>query len=197
MKNTPLYWLILTSVLLLAACNQEVTPPKINQYTIDQFLDTKNIFGGSFSPDNKDLLVTSNETGIYNAYNIPVAGGELSPLTQSEKESIFAISYFPNDKRILFRSDDNGNEINHLFVRNEDGTIKELTPGEKARASFYGWAHDGQSFFYGFSERNPRLMDVYEMNISDFTSTLIYQNDEAYDFNGISNNKQYLSLIHI
>jgi len=79
-------------------------------------------------------------------------------------------------------------------VRNEDGTIKELTPGEKARASFYGWAHDGQSFFYGFSKRNPRLMDVYEMNISDFTSTLIYQNDGAYDFNGISNNKQYIAL---
>ena len=194
MKNTPLYWLLLTCVLFLLACSQEVTPPTVNQYTIDQFLDTKNIFGGSFSPDNKDLLVTSNETGIYNAYTIPVAGGELNPLTQSEKESIFAISYFPNDKRILFRSDDNGNEINHLFVRNEDGTIKELTPGEKARASFYGWAHDGQSFFYGFSQRNPRLMDVYEMNISDFTSTLIYQNDEAYDFNGISNNKQYIAL---
>ena len=194
MKNPLLFWVLLTNLLFLIACNQEVTPPKINQYTIDQFLDTKNIFGGSFSPDNKDLLVTSNETGIYNAYNIPVAGGELSPLTQSEKESIFAISYFPNDKRILFRSDDNGNEINHLFVRNEDGTIKELTPGEKARASFYGWAHDGQSFFYGFSKRNPRLMDVYEMNISDFTSTLIYQNDEAYDFNGISNNKQYIAL---
>ena len=194
MKNAPMFWLLFSSLFLLVACNEEVSPPTINQYTIDQFLDTKNIFGGSFSPDNKDLLVTSNETGIYNAYNIPVEGGELSPLTQSEKESIFAISYFPNDKRILFRSDDNGNEINHLFVRNEDGTIKELTPGEKARATFYGWAHDGQSFFYGFSQRNPRLMDVYEMNISDFTSTLIYQNDDAYDFNGISNNKQYIAL---
>ena len=182
------------STLIWSNCQQAENIPSVKSYTIEQFLNTTNIFGGSFSPDQKELLVTSNESGIFNAYTIPVDGGTMTPLTASKKESIFAISYFPEDKRILFSSDDNGNEISHLFVRNEDGTIQELTPGEKARANFYGWAHDGKSFFYGFSQRDPRYMDVYEMNIADFTSTLIYQNDEAYSFNGISNDKNWMAL---
>ncbi len=193
MKKIP-FVCYLSVLALLYGCKTEPPIPQVNQYSIGQFLDTKNIFGGSFSPDNENLLITSNETGIYNAYSIAVKGGEVIPLTTSKKESIFAISYFPKDKRILFRSDDNGNEINHLFVRNEDGTIQELTPGENARASFYGWAHDGESFFYGYSKRNPRYMDVYEMDITDFSSKMIYQNDQAYNFNGISNNKRYMAL---
>ena len=187
-------FLFLLFFTLFYSCQQSPPIPEVKQYNIEQFLNTTNIFGGSFSPDQKDLLVTSNESGILNAYTIPVAGGEMTPLTNSEKESIFAISYFPEDKRILFRSDDNGNEISHLFVRNEDGAVQELTPGEKARANFYGWAHDGKSFFYGFSQRDPRFMDVYEMTIADFSSQLIYQNDGAYDFNGISNDKKWMAL---
>lgn len=185
--------MLIISVYIIG-CKQEATTPTVQSYTIEQFLNTTNIFGGSFSPNQKELLVTSNESGIYNAYTIPTEGGEMTPLTNSKKESIFATSFFPEDNRILFSSDDNGNEINHLFVRMEDGTIKELTPGEKARASFYGWAHDGKSFFYGFSQRDPRFMDVYEMDITDFSSKMIYQNDGAYDFNGISNDKRYLAL---
>ena len=192
MKNH--LFLFCLMAILLNNCQEAIEVPKANQYTIDQFLNTTNIFGGSFSPDQKDLLVTSNESGIFNAYTIPVAGGEMTSLTNSEKESIFSISYFPEDKRVLFRSDDNGNEIHHLFVRNEDGTIQELTKGAKARASFYGWAHDGKSFFYGFSQRDPRYMDVYEMQIADFSSQLIYQNDASYNFNGISNDKKYMAL---
>jgi len=178
----------------LSSCQQAPKIPTVKSYSIDQFLNTTNIFGGSFSSDQEKLLITSNESGIFNAYTIPVAGGEMTALTNSEKESIFAISFFPEDSRILFSSDDNGNEISHLFVRNEDGTIKELTPGENARANFYGWAHDGKSFFYGFSQRDPRYMDVYEMQIVDFSSKMIYQNDGAFDFNGISNDKKYMAL---
>ena len=192
MKN--FYLLFCLLALCLNSCQQSTEIPKVKQYSIDQFLNTTNIFGGSFSPDQNDLLITSNESGIYNAYTISVAGGPMTPLTSSEKESIFAISYFPEDKRVLFRSDDNGNEIHHLFVRNEDGTVQELTPGEKARATFYGWAHGGKSFFYGFSKRDPRYMDIYEMQIADFSSQLVYQNDAAYNFNGISNNKKYMAL---
>ena len=166
----------------------------VQQYSIEQFLDNKAIFGGSFSPDLSKLLVTSNESGIYNLYTIPVVGGAMEPVTQSDSSSIFAISYFPNDERILFRMDDNGNEIFHLFVRETSGEVKELTPGEKARASFYGWAHDGKSFYYGFTQRDPRLTDVYEMDIETFESKMIYQNDEAYGFGGISNDKQFMAL---
>lgn len=81
-------------LLLSYACKQESTPPAVQKYTIEQFLDTKSIFGGSFSPDKKDLLVTSNQTGIYNAYTIPVEGGEMIPLTDSERNPFLLFLIF-------------------------------------------------------------------------------------------------------
>ncbi len=181
---------------LLVSCDQTVdSPTDIQHYSIEQFMNNQRIFGSSFSPDEQNILVSSNKSGIFNAYALPLAGGESLALTSSEKESIFAVSYFPNDRRILFRSDDNGNEIWHLFMRNEDGSIRDLTPDSTARATFFGWAHDGKSFFFGYTKRDPRLTDVYEMNIKTLQSNMIYQNDKAYAFGGISNDKNYLAFV--
>jgi Tol biopolymer transport system component len=168
------------------------TPPA--QYTIEQFIDNIKVYGGSISPDNQQVLVSSNESGIFNAFTIPFEGGEMNQLTQSDSSSIFTISFFPNDQRILFRADDNGNELFHIFVRDEEGTVTELTPNKEARAVFYGWAHDGNSFFYGYNERDPKYMDVFEMDVATFKTRLIYPNSGGYDFGGISPDKQYMML---
>jgi len=45
--------------------------------------------------------------------------------------------------------DNNGDEVYHIYMRDTTGSFKELTPDKGARASFYGWAHDGNSFYYG------------------------------------------------
>ena len=42
---------------------------------------------------------------------------------------MFALSYFPADERILYSSDEGGNELTHIYVRNTDGSIRDLTPG--------------------------------------------------------------------
>jgi len=126
-------------------------------------------------------------------YTIPSDSGSYTQLTSSDSSSIFSISYFPEDDRILFRMDDNGNEIFHLFML-ADGDVTELTPDTASRAVFYGWAHDGGSFFYGYNKRDKRLMDVYEMNLETMKSELRYEMESGYSFGGMSNNKQYMAL---
>jgi len=189
----------LSCLILLASCkkdsdNKNEIVENLKSYTIEQFMDNEAVGGGSFSPDKTKLLVSSNRSGIQNMYTVPTDGGEFTPLTQSDSSSIYGISYFPNDERILFRMDGNGDEIFHLYTRDTDGSITEITPDEGARASFYGWAHDGNSFYYGYTKRNPRLTDVYEMDLNTMQSKMIYQNDSAYGFGGISNNKKYMAL---
>ena len=114
-------------------------------------MDNESVFGGSFSPDNSKLLVTSNKSGIYNMYTVPTNGGEFEPLSKSDSSSVFGISYFPKDERMLFEMDNNGDEVYHIYMRDTTGAFKELTPHKGARASFYGWAHDGNSFYYGYN----------------------------------------------
>src|SRR5690606_12506687 len=185
---------LLVFVLLFISCKKEITEVKeVTRYSIGQFMDNETVFSSGFSPDNSQLLLTSNRSGIYNMYTVAASGGELLPLTQSDSASVYAVSYFPNDNRILFRMDGNGDEIYKLFVKDGEN-IQRLTPAQNVRALFYGWSKNEKSFYYGSNERNPRLTDIYQMDTETFTSTLVFSNDEAYDFGGISNTGKYIAL---
>jgi len=179
--------------LIFFAC-KKTEYREVNQYTIEQFMDTVSIGGSSFSHGEKTILFSSNKTGIYNAFTIPVEGGEPTQLTYSEDDAIFALSFFPEDNRILYSSDKGGNEINHIYLRDEDGTVRDLTPEEKEKASFYGWAFDQKSFFYRSNKRDPRFFDIYEMDIEAFTPKMIYQNDAGYELASISRDKKYFAF---
>lgn len=185
-------------LLLFYSCKQEkkeeiAQPIKIDQYSIEQFMDNENAFSNGFSADKSKVLMTSNRSGIYNMYTVATNGGELIPVTKSDSASVFGLSYFPEDDRILFRMDGNGDEIYKIFVKDSSG-IKRLTPEKNVRALFRGWAKDGKSFFYGSNERDPKYMDHYEMDIAGFTSKLIYQNTDGMDFGGMSEDRKYIAL---
>ncbi|UCD25635.1 MAG: S9 family peptidase [Gemmatimonadota bacterium] len=167
----------------------------VQHYSVADFYENDQFFGASFSPDNSKLLVTSNVSGVYNAYTIPVAGGEPQALTESTDDAVFAVSFFPTDERILYSQDRGGNELNHLFVRNPDGSVADLTPGETLKATFSGWAHDDRSFFVQTNERDVRLFDLYEYDVDTYERTLIFENDEALTFGGISPDKRYIAFV--
>ncbi len=186
------------NMLLLYSCKQEKKEDttqvvKIEQYSIEQFMDNENAFSNGFSPDKSTVLMTSNRSGIYNMYTTKSNGGEFIPVTASDSSSVYGISYFPKDDRILFRMDGNGDEIFKIFVKDSSG-IKRLTPEKNVRALFRGWAKDGKSFFYGSNERDPKFMDHYEMNIDDFSSKVIYENKDGMQYGGMSEDRQYIAL---
>ena len=173
---------------------EEVTVVRqVSEYSIEQFMDNENAFANGYSADKTKVLMTSNRSGIYNMYTVPTTGGDLIPITASDSASVFGISYFPEDDRILFRMDGNGDEVFKIFMKDKK-EIKRLTPAENVRALFRGWSDDGKSFFYASNERDARYMDIYEMNISDFTSTLVYEQTDGMDFQSISKDRKYIAL---
>lgn len=167
---------------------------RVRQYTIEQFMDTIRIGGGSFSFDEKQILFHNNKTGIFNVYTVPVSGGETKQLTNSTKESTYAVSYLPSDTRFIYTYDRGGNENSHLYLREHDGSERDLTPGEKTKANFLGWAYDRKSFFYSTNERDPKYFDVFEMTVADMKPTLVFKDETGYDFADISNDKRYLAF---
>jgi Tol biopolymer transport system component len=164
------------------------------QYTVDDFYENVRFSGASWSPDNQKILVSSNLSGIWNAYAVPAEGGVPQPLTHSTTNSIFALSYFPADERILYSSDEGGNELTHIYARNLDGSVKDLTQGAKLKANFHGWAGDDRSFFVSTNERDPRYFDLYEIAADGFARTLLYRNTDGYDIGPISRDKRYVAL---
>ncbi|MEZ4792458.1 MAG: prolyl oligopeptidase family serine peptidase [Gelidibacter sp.] len=193
--------ILIFTVLLCVSCKDKKdmqkndTTVNVQQYTIEQFMDNEAVGGGSFSSDNSKLLISSNRSGIYNVYTVPTTGGDYLPITASDSISYFAESFFPNDDRMLISADGNGDEINHIYLRDTTGTITDLTPQKGAKSQFYGWSDDDQSFYFGSNKRNPQFFDVYEMDVSTFKPKMIYQNNDGMNFSGISNDKNYIALV--
>lgn len=151
--------------------------------------------GYTYSPDGEKILVTSDETGVYNVYAMSNTTGETVQLTHSTTTGNFASSFFPNDERILFVADNGGNELVHVWVRELNGEVTDLTSTENTRALFGGWSQDNSEFFVATNERNPRQMDLYAYNSKDYSRRLVYQNDEAYGLGPMSRDNRWLSLI--
>jgi dipeptidyl aminopeptidase/acylaminoacyl peptidase len=178
-----------------AAPRAEAAAQAVPRYAIEDFMATVRITGASFSPDASKLLFSTNETGVFNVYEIPVSGGAPKQLTNSTDNAIFAIGFFPADERFLYSSDAGGNELTHVYVRERDGSVRDLTPGEKVRAGFRGWAHDGRSFFVETNERDPRFMDLYEYSVDDYSRELVYTNEGGLSVGSISRDKRWLALV--
>jgi dipeptidyl aminopeptidase/acylaminoacyl peptidase len=201
-------WLVVATLIVLspgasaaqtqqrmAARERKAAPSRqVKQYTIEQFMDTVRIGGSSFSSDEKEILFHNNKSGIFNVYSVSVAGGDARQMTNSTKESTFAVSYFPNDMRFIYTFDRGGNENNHLYLKETDGSERDLTPGEKTKANFLGWAHDRKSFFYSTNERDAKYFDVFEMMIADMKPALVFKDENGYEFNDISNDKRYIAF---
>lgn len=167
---------------------------KPSTYTIEQFMNTESIEGVSVSHDDARILYASDKSGVYNAYSISKHGEDPKQLTHSTDDSIFPVSFFPEDHRFLYESDNGGNEITHLYLSDENGRTKDLTPGEKEKAMFHGWSENRRSFFYESNKRDERYMDLYEMDVETFTPRMIFQNEEGYQVTAVSPNKISIAL---
>jgi dipeptidyl aminopeptidase/acylaminoacyl peptidase len=179
----------------IAAAAAKVTPGKaVKRYTIEQFMATTSYAGASFSADEKSILFSSNETGIFNAYKISTAGGKAEAKTKSATDSTYSVSFFPNDDRILFTRDNGGDENNHLFVRELDGSEKDLTPGAKLKANFAGWSANDAAFYVTTNERDPRFFDLYRYDAKTYARTMLYKNELAYQIAAISRDEKWIAL---
>ena len=176
-----------------SALTQSIKRPQ-KQYTIEQFMNTVAITGASFSPDESRILFSSNKTGIWNAYTIPVTGGEWTPVTRSTTDSTYSVGYFPKDDRVLFTRDQGGNELNHLYVRTADGQEKDLTPGVKLKALFAGFTPDGAAFWVGSNERDPRFFDIYRYDAKSYARTLFYENKDGFFPGAVSDDGKWVAL---
>lgn len=175
-----------------AAQPQAARTPK--QYRIEDFIQTTGVGGASFSADESRLLFSSNKTGIWNAYTMPVAGGEWTAVTRSATDNIYAVAYFPADDRVLVTRDAGGNELDHLYVIGTDGKERDLTPGDKLKASFGGFDHAGTHFYVSTNERDPKYFDLYRYDAKDYARQRVFENTTGYEPGPVSPDGRWLAL---
>ena len=166
----------------------------VKQYTIEQFYKTINYGGGNFNKQENKILLHDNSTGIFNVYEIDLATKVKKPLTRSSKESYFMIDYIPGSNDFLYTADKGGNENNHIYLQSGDST-RDLTPGEKEKAGFFGWNKAKTAFYYQSNVRDPKFFDVYKMSLSDWKPELLYTNEKGFDVGSISPDENHILLV--
>lgn len=190
--------------LVATACSEqqapvaEPAPQPHATYSAEQFFETTQYLmvpstGHAFSPDGKALLISSDATGVRNAYRLPAAGGGPEQLTFSDDQTMSAVTWFPGDERFLYTFDAHGDEKNHVFVQEEDGTTSDLTPGENLKAGFIGWHEDGEAFFLSSNERDPSFFDVYRYSADNYSRELVFEN-EGFSVVEVSRDGRWLAL---
>ena len=192
-KNQMKKLIFLISLIITIGCN-ESQKIDFENYDIKEFFNNVAISGGYFSSSSDKLIYSSNESGIYNIYEVNINNGVVSQLTHSEKESFFIRSYVPNSDAFLYSADKGGNEISHLYLQKRDGDVLDLTPGENEKSSFYKWSKDNTTLYYLSNKRDSRYFDLYKMAVRDWKSTLIYENNNNMSVSSISDNEEYLLL---
>ncbi|MDH3303618.1 MAG: S9 family peptidase [Gammaproteobacteria bacterium] len=203
MKGRRSLLLMLFGATLATACSRQVPDSEpatkaIPTYSASEFFETTSYGlvpagGKAFSHDGRFILMNSDESGVFNAYTLPVSGEEPVQLTDSTDNAVFGESWFPEDNRILYTYDSGGNELNHVVVRELDGSYRDLTPGEDLKAGFLDWSDDGRSFYLVTTERNQRSFDVYRYSTADYERELVFENP-GLSVGSISRDGRWLAL---
>lgn len=203
--------LTLLLVLVLTGCQQD-TPPQTTQtdpqaepapvetYSAESFFETTSFVaassaGNAFSSDGTSVLLSSDESGVFNAYSVNIESAERTQLTQSTGTANIGLTYFPEDNRILYTADQGGDELNHIWVRELDGTVTDLTPGDNVKAQFVRWSDDGESFFVTTNERDAKAFDLYRYQSGDYAREMVFENTQAFQPGALDATGRWLALI--
>lgn len=198
-------WLLIATLALgLLSCSSDEAPSTVvsdsmshDTYTAEQFFQTISYrMGGAgpyaFSSIDGDLLISSDETGVYNAYRLDVMTGKMTALTESTDRGVYAESWFPQDDRFIYQQDGNGDELTHVLVMSPDGNVKDLTPGIGHKAGFAGWSADEASFYIFSNERDGGAFDMYRYDIDDYSREVLYENTDGLDLGAISRDGRWV-----
>tara|TARA_R110000868_G_scaffold331140_1_gene592111 strand:+ start:2202 stop:4160 length:1959 start_codon:yes stop_codon:yes gene_type:complete len=199
----------LTLALGLGACqpaeqaapaSTEAPAEAVTQYDAATFFMTTSFgmadsAGHAFAASDGRILISSDETGVYNAYAVDPVSGEREALTASTTSATYAISWFPNDDRALVTADGGGDELSHIYVRELDGRLSDLTPGENVKAQFIGFSPDGNDIWIATNERDAAAFDVYAYDTLSYESGIVFENTDTLEIGAVSPDGRWLALV--
>ncbi len=192
------------TVLLCGCASLTDEVRTVPTYDIETMSKTISFSGSSFSRNGEQILLTSNESGVFNVYSLPVDGGDTRQLTFSTTNAVRGITWL-DDERFLYTSDQGGNELNHVYVGNTDVSVKpiDLTPGVKLKANFERLDRDRENLLIFTNERNPKFFDVYRYDLSsinsngehDYPRQRIFTNEEGFQPGVSSEDLRYVAML--
>ena len=154
----------------------------MKQYTIDQFLANTAYGGASFSPDGRKILVSSNQTGVFNVFAHPGRRRQAGPAHRLQGQRHQADRLLPA-RRALPLHQRPGRQREDPPLRPVAGRQRPRPHARATSSRPTSWAGraDEKGFFFLSNERDPSAFDLYEMAVDGYERKLLYTNDGGYD----------------
>lgn len=134
--------------------------PDAGPLPIDELFYTRTVSGGSWSPDGKDVVFTTNFTGRLNLWRVPANGGWPLQLSQSDDRQMSA-DWSPAGDTIVFQQDRAGAEYYDLFaLPPQGGPAINLTRTPDYSETSALWSADGKRLLFARKKKGEPSTNV-------------------------------------
>ena len=169
--------LIVGGFIYMVINNSNSSIPKI---PLKDFFKNPEKASFQLSPDGSYIsLMKPWEEGnrMMNVYVKKINSNKEIRITSASERNIYGY-FWLNNNRIAYIQDKGGDENIHIYAVNIDGTNNiDLTPFENIQARIEDDLEDDPNYMLvSLNKRDPRIHDVYRLNIQDGTLTLIAEN---------------------
>jgi dipeptidyl aminopeptidase/acylaminoacyl peptidase len=191
-----------TIILLINVCgasspdDRQITDPKFiasasnpaaRPVPIDDLYYTRNVAGGAWSPDGKQVVFTTDMSGRLNLWKVNAAGSWPIQLTQSDDRQ-FNAAWSPDGKWIIYQQDKGGNELWDLYaVPAEGGETVNLTNTPEIREESPLWSPNGAILALNYK---PKESTVYDIALLDWATRnirkLTNETTRTYSWSGVA-----------
>ena len=169
--------LIVGGFIYMVINNSNSSIPKI---PLKDFFKNPEKASFQLSPDGSYIsLMKPWEEGnrMMNVYVKKINSNKEIRITSASERNIYGY-FWLNNNRIAYIQDKGGDENIHIYAVNIDGTNNiDLTPFENIQARIEDDLEDDPNYMLvSLNKRDPRIHDVYRLNIHDGALTLIAEN---------------------
>jgi dipeptidyl aminopeptidase/acylaminoacyl peptidase len=140
----------------------------------------------AFTADSTNLLFSSNISGQFNLWSVPVEGGWPDQLTTFTDETVRGAGVSPTDGRIVLCADHDGDEFHQLYLIDSGRDWPEKITDEPQVQHYVGseaWSPDGTKFAYASNARTPTDMETWVRDLETGESRAVF-GKEMFSFPG-------------
>lgn len=156
----------ITDPKAVVSVQRPATPP----VSIPDLYFTRGALSAAWTPDGKQLVVSTNLTGRYNIWRMDADGSWPVQLTRSEdRHSALAVS--PDGKWVIFNADQGGNEMYDIYaVPLEGGDVVNLTNTPTVSETGARFSPDGKKLAF---EIKPKVSPITDIAVMDMATRAV------------------------
>jgi dipeptidyl aminopeptidase/acylaminoacyl peptidase len=133
----------------------------------------------TLSPDGKRMAYLAPRGGVLNVFVKTVGKDDDKPVTDDKLRGIHHYEWAATGRYIIYRQDPRGDENWRVYaVPASGGVAGDLTPLDKVQAQVIAVEHKiPDKILVALNDRDPRLYDVYEVELDSGERKLVALND--------------------